>query len=68
MQKLRYSLLIFGIIILIADVASINFKDLSWSENWHNYLIFIAMAGTLISIINSIRAARKSENQDSRKS
>lgn len=65
MQKLRYSLLIFGVIILIADVASINFQDLSWSENWDNYLVFIAMAATLVSIIRSIRSAQKSENQDS---
>ncbi|WP_462318154.1 hypothetical protein [Marinilabilia sp.] len=65
MQKLRYSLLIFGVIILIADVASINFQNLSWSENWDNYLIFIAMAATLVSIIRSIRSAQKSENQDS---
>ena len=68
MQKLRYSLLIFGILILIADVASINFNDLSWSENWPNYLVFIAMSGTLISIFFSIRAEKKSEKKDSEKS
>lgn len=68
MQKIRYSLLIFGTAILIADVASINFKNFSWSENWPNYLVFIAMTGTLISIIKSIRSVKKSENQDSGKS
>ncbi|RCW28953.1 hypothetical protein [Marinilabilia salmonicolor] len=64
MQKVRYSLLIFGIIILIADLASVNFNNLSWSENWLNYLIFIAMTATLVSVIQSIRSANKSENQN----
>ncbi len=65
MQKVRYSLLIFGIIILIADVASVNFNNLSWSENWLNYLIFIALTATLLSVIQSIRSAEKSENKNS---
>jgi hypothetical protein len=65
MQKVRYSLLVFGMVILIADVASINFNNLRSSENWLSYLIFIAMTATLVSIVRSIRsAANKSEDKN----
>lgn len=58
MQKLRYSLIVFAIVIITAHLFLIDYNDLSWSENSGSYLGIISMITMIAAMVLSIRSEK----------
>lgn len=60
MNKLRTGLIVFAILLIIAQVVLLNFDNLSWKENYGNYLGIASMVLVIYSMIMSKRHDLKS--------
>lgn len=60
MNKLRTGLIVFAILLIIAQVVLLNFDNLSWKENYGNYLGIASMVLLIYSMIMSNRHDLKS--------
>ena len=63
MRKLRNGLIIFAVIVIIAQLTVIDYTNLDWSENLGSYLGIISMILLIISMIYSNRYATKNQTK-----
>ncbi len=61
MQKVRWGLVILSIIMIIGQVATLNYSDLSWGTNTPNYASIITMSLLILSMALSIRYVNKNQ-------
>lgn len=57
MNKLRYILLIIGVIFFIDNLTYLNYSNLGWSVNSDTYIRMITSLCIIISMALSIRAS-----------
>ncbi len=58
MQKFRYSLIVFAIVIITAHLFLIDYNNLSWSTNAGSYLGIVSMISLIAAMVLSIRSER----------
>jgi len=59
MNKLRNGLIIFASLIIIAQLLTINYENLSWKFNVGNYIGIFSMICLILSMIFSNRYDKK---------
>ncbi|MCG8411052.1 MAG: hypothetical protein MI739_07190 [Bacteroidales bacterium] len=63
MNKLRNSLVVFCLLIIIAQLLTTNFENLSWDENTGNYLGIFSMICIIIAMLLSNKHDKKTTNK-----
>lgn len=59
MKKFRYGLILFALIIIVAQLLIIDYTNLSWSNNAGSYLGIISMILLIMSMLFSNRYDEK---------
>jgi len=59
MKKFRVGLIVGATIIILGELAIIDYGNLAWSKNLGSYLVIIGMICTISSLILSIRHDKK---------
>lgn len=59
--KIRIGLIIFAIVIIIAEMILIDYGHLTSSKNLAHYLVIVAMIGLIASMIIQIRYDKKQQ-------
>ena len=64
MRKFRIGLILFTVIIIIAQLTLVDYSDLSWSRNAKSYLGIFGMICIILSMIFSNRYENKLKKEN----